>query len=935
MAREATSTELTKLRSKQRSIPYILIYNPPTVYSCQVAQSIFSAPVMQVTIDNATGTLSDVKPGMLCYVGSTAGAYDKGMVRIRKTPLSGILYIGETSEIAWEDNLHLTVVRDFPIWQRPLIVDGSTVYMDFDIPYTDQHNDLDPVPVLGSDRVIMLSSREITADFDFSGSWVLGSTISSYFTAVSGAGTAVIDDATSATPTITFDTAGWYMVACTVTAANGKSGTGYRLVHVLAEGVYPEEAFTLEGPIRLDADVGGGQFSVRMYAGAAIADIRERAKVILFTRDWYGDDEGSIGPLAGSENILASGWIAKEAINWDPEDNYVTFEVQGPQYWLNQQKSYPLGLEYSDSADAWTSMDYLTVDRGLWHFLHWRSTATLSIDIQLTSDTQYAPTIEAPNAKLWEQIKAIASETILAEPRCDLYGRLFVEIDLQVTPENDRTSIPTVMELTQDDISDEVYIERVTVNPVTQTEASGVAFDGTNSAPLSSVAPGTSYGHYGDAAVYDYLVVSDQNRLNELSGQLYARDNNEFPAADFQVAANNRLIGVCPRQRVTVSIVEDDTVRGIVWTNKAMIPRRIEYSYDNDGFITMAMSCEGETTGTDGVTVYLDTDTPVSAVPEGAYGIGDILYPLLPTGRIWTPDFLSGGDGPPSSGCRDNLSAPFLGPYTLWPQKFTLNTQDSSELSTMIFNPCMVRSIEASNKTYVRIHGVMEYLSAGVWTRSYNPGGWLFEAVDGDQAVIFTAKNEALDIGLTSHLEPAAQLDVNGFKLSLVEPMAISSAIDHTFDFSNGTQGWVWTGTGDGEGRWANARIEKSGGIVNWRYYPDELYVASGAYMAASHYNNYPYCAFTSMGIDVVLSEEPLTIAYRYINIRGYSNPIYNISVSDIGKRVYSFHWYTDSSGETWEWLDNVHVYGFISNITARRLTIGKIEIFNVCGYGG
>jgi len=102
MARVATVDELVKLRADgQRSKLYLAIHTPTVLFSARVNQTAFIDPMHQVTYDGGSGSLGSVLPGMTMYVGTSVGAWDKGLVRIRKTPSGTVFYIGETSEIAW------------------------------------------------------------------------------------------------------------------------------------------------------------------------------------------------------------------------------------------------------------------------------------------------------------------------------------------------------------------------------------------------------------------------------------------------------------------------------------------------------------------------------------------------------------------------------------------------------------------------------------------------------------------------------------------------------------------------------------------------------------------------------------------------------------------------------------------------------------------
>lgn len=233
MSRALTSQELQILRSDGLAAKLLAVIDQPvTIFSCRVNQNFSSGePVAQITYNNASGNLNNVLPGMTVLIGSTAGAWDKGLARVRKTWTSTIAYINETAEIEWSNGLYLTVIDEFSIWPRHLRMIGETPYMDYDIPYSNQHSNFDPIVVMGPDRVIRLSSGGVNINLDASQSWVFDSTITQYnWGIVSGSGT--LTNTNTAMPILTVTVAGRIVLKCTVTAANGKSSTGYRTIYV-------------------------------------------------------------------------------------------------------------------------------------------------------------------------------------------------------------------------------------------------------------------------------------------------------------------------------------------------------------------------------------------------------------------------------------------------------------------------------------------------------------------------------------------------------------------------------------------------------------------------------------------------------------------------------------------------------------------------------
>jgi hypothetical protein len=281
MARAITANELVKLRRDgQHSRLYLAIHQPAVIFRAQVNQTFSTTDkVIEITYDGADGDYTDILVGQTVWIGTSEGGLDRGRARIRKTPTDTIIYIGETSEIAWEEDLYLTVVDEFGLWPKHLyIATDGTVYMDQDVAYTDQHTDQDPVPVMGPPAVkyyqgTLGGANTVTLDFDAGDSWVLaGAAITGYSWAAPLA--ASIVDGNTSTPEITYDAPGTYRVACTVTADNGKSTTGYRAVMIYDDTQAPITAFEL-----LDcggsADRGGWDFGVRMSDDAGVVGLTD------------------------------------------------------------------------------------------------------------------------------------------------------------------------------------------------------------------------------------------------------------------------------------------------------------------------------------------------------------------------------------------------------------------------------------------------------------------------------------------------------------------------------------------------------------------------------------------------------------------------------------------------------------------------------------
>src|SRR5574341_677463 len=598
MARAMTSQELTYIRTdSQASLLFMAIHKPTTVYTALVNQTFSTLDeVSQITYAAGSGTLANVLPGMTMYVSALGyGQYELGMVRIRKTPTATIFYLGENSEIKWANNLFLTVVDQFGLWARHLQIDSNNVpYMDFDIAYTNQHKFPDPVPVLGPRYVpAWLLGANVVINFDASASWCINSTITGYSWTADGG---VLTNPLTATPTLTVTAVGLYRLACTVTAANGKTTTGYVYVQVFDRGAnMPINQFTMK-----DASGswtrGGWQAKVTMYSQADFSSVVDRALVVIFARDFYGTTEVSLGPIANRENIKMIGWIDGESIEENPDGSSIEFTIETVDQWMNKISGFPVGIltKTSDPA-AWTEFNGLTVDASVWHLLYWRSTIIPVTDVYLSGDARLSFEQSVPvEMTIWQQLQYLATNTIMARGLTDRFNRFWCIVDTALTPVALRSVIPLVLTLTYKDWRERAKFTRYIVPPEGKVALSGVAVaQGFQPAAIFSLSPGHVPKRFGQSTKQDRLLLADQTSANELAGMILGRAVKNFDF-EFDLAGNNPMVDIVPNQYVGVNIVASDTPRGVTFSGN-MLVREIHVSQDDSGFRQISWRGENET----------------------------------------------------------------------------------------------------------------------------------------------------------------------------------------------------------------------------------------------------------------------------------------------------------------------------------------------------
>ena len=735
----------------QASQVYALFDTPPVVFACRVNQ-VFTThdKVFEFLYDSiTTGAYTDILPGMTILLGSAAGSSDRGITYARKAPTASKIYTGETSEIAWADNLYVTVLAEFGIWNEyPLVLKDTTVLMKHDVLYMDQHTNLDPIPVIGSDRVAKLSGASVTLSFDGSGSYVPGSTISSYLWTCAGA---TITNGSTATPSVEITAAGRYLLKCVVTAANGKSRSTYRTVHIWDEAHPP--ANVIAGSLSGSYERGGWEFALSVLDPASA--IRERTKVILFAEDWYGATKSSFGPLAGSENILAIGWMENEDVVIDAQGGAFQVALKGTQYWLNQEHDFvSIGIEaVSGTPIAWTQMQSLTVDKVLWHFLLWRTTLANCIDIKLTGDTRQALELSCQPGSIWEQVKALAWQSILAMPCCDRYGRLFIKTETVLLPSSDRSLIPTASDINADDC-EAIQAEKTTVTTVSQIILSGVTVTGMVGQALFSLSRGHIPLRYGNPTVMERLLLGSQAQANELAGNLLEKENCPLKFSFQNLLANNRMVDICPNQYVAATINAADNPRGIAYSGNVLV-KNISMNFE-DGAWAISWEAQAETQAQ----LTTNGDIPSSEIVNGEVVTTDTWPPSIPPKLPPTPPIPPViTTTPPAGDCGEYAPANSFG--LSW-SKSVISGADPDRIAQALF-PCKLRAAPQFNGPSVLVIGIRYEGSARTRVHVYGISGGS-RVIEGT----VTPPPEGDDWTATSVLfAPVSALNVDGFELEL------------------------------------------------------------------------------------------------------------------------------------------------------------------------
>lgn len=616
-----TESELTRMRQRpHRTIAYLAIYEPTTVLAAQIDQSGISKGEHEIDITVLAGAAASVKSGMTVYIGTTPGGKDRGRLRVRSAS-SSLITVAENA-IDWIDGWFLTIVRYFEPWAvfPRIVLDDDNVpifYKDFDIAYTDQNQKLDPVVNMGPHHAGFMVTGAHSVYYSSSGSFdpTDDSQPTGFMWAFEGG-----------TPTgsnepdpgwVYYTGAGQFTTELTVTTDKGKELTGYR--HVM---VYDKPDAGASRPIvrwgirSFDGsrDEGGYTLSLFVRERGDFAKVRDGALVAVFTESYQSGERVSIGGNAENRSdILFVGYVEAESIFLNPVTSNLDFRCRSVTGIMESLSTYSATLESKKNAVTWNQLIDMTVDKAMIHFLRWHSTITQIADFAPTGDTKRVQYMDFGRGNLKEAVSELYESALGAQLVADRQGKIWAEIDADLRPTGSR-NLPDALDLTRQDWRNEITIEYADRDDLAYLEMGGIAYLGPTTGSFEAFlggAPGDVAGYFGDVERTQGLVIAGQTQLNQLAGLALARANAEFPEVVVQMAGDYRHLDIAPQERVSLTLVEDDTFRGIVWTGKPFTVKEITYDlFTEDQAMFTNATLREETHGPPGTTILIPDEPP-------------------------------------------------------------------------------------------------------------------------------------------------------------------------------------------------------------------------------------------------------------------------------------------------------------------------------------
>lgn len=587
------NTQLSILRTKpQTSNFYLFPVLPQIAFQAQINDPAITVGAVVITYDNVTlGTFGGILAGMTLWVGSAAGLYDIARIRIRGANATTIT-VAENADVAWADDLFLTVIFQWLPWGvRPRIVSG-TVYKDYNIAYTDQTDKWPPVSMMGDPAIKFFDSSPTNVYFDGSESYAVaqGATITGHaWDFGDGTNSAV------ATPgNHPYFVTGQYWANHTVTDSNGKTHVTYRPVCIIdrTSAYVNFRCDSMSGSI--DA---GWVAKFTVFGNAPLSAFPERAPIFFFSDDYFGSNAGSQGFPLGRENVIMFGYIQEDSVTKNPETGDITFDVAGIARAMERISMYPATTQDKTTPSAWTEAKNLNIFRSFVFLLKFHTTVMDVADVFLYNDTTPIRVTNFPEDNLWNMFAQFAKGARMMRVGATRTGRVVLGRDPNLVAIASRGTIPVVMQLAQGDWVGQVTMPEQPYPLCAYLCLGGLTYDGTpahESNPLFGMSPGRPNKEFGDSREIHFLQLLSQTEVNTLAGLALGQINNAFGDVVVEMAGNwTRCFDPALQEYVQAPSSGWVSKRGTLLTNQFLIVRKVELKFNwNGGYVNSSLTCE-------------------------------------------------------------------------------------------------------------------------------------------------------------------------------------------------------------------------------------------------------------------------------------------------------------------------------------------------------
>lgn len=661
-------TGLTTLRSQPVLAPrkyYLSVAPRETVLSGQVNGSPLTDDktfgIYGFAYDNETGTPSDAKSGMSVDLGTSAGARDLGTVRLRLDAAGDdLLYIAETpfGEVAIENDVYFTVKREFRPWLVMPRGEGTavgtsytntiTLYMDYDIAYSSQNEDIPPKANISRDAALIFAPhpagfvdagqvyRTVTLSSANSYAMAVGASIASRLWDV-GDGTITVGTATSTSITVRFPV-GFRYISLVVTDSNGTTSIMYYPIWVHDDDNLPISNFT----ISRDSTTDWREVELDFFQQDTDETIIPRGTTLCF----WEVSQFSSGTAPKEYRGSMLGWAWEDSTDFTRYKSGNRLLIKGLAGWLASFRGFSQRIsDTGASATSWFEMEDLTMGKIVHYVLGNFTNAHMIGGLQLATATEGLKALDITLGNVWQQVQYILSGNY-TKAACDSLNVIWVRKIFSYASDSYRGLLGNVIALTPADWADDKApeITRRNFNSTGFVHGTGAWYDeatGENTL-LASRAPGRTPAHGEAAAEAPFqnlpglTASAAQDELNVLTGFHWAYLNNPRASVTLELLYNMDVIEPAWQEPISLTAGSDYSNSGLLLAGDRFLVKEVNITYDDpfDGRVgkRVTLTLEGETSGVAGEYEEVPEDSVDPDDRESPVDIPDV--PSFPISRV-------------------------------------------------------------------------------------------------------------------------------------------------------------------------------------------------------------------------------------------------------------------------------------------------------------
>jgi len=611
---------------------WLSVYQPQTLCAAQVTGSVSIGDMDVHLYGVSAGAIGNIYSGSTVMVGSEAGKDDIGRIRVR-TVSGSVINVAENS-IDWKVGQHVTAIKQIDInaiypriIQNPSNPEDVIFFKDYNINYTDQNSIMGSLICMGSHYAGFLDNGSHDVYYTATGTVNVNDSALTYLWEFEG-GTPT--GSTALTPgNVAYDTPGHYQTKLTTTSAQGAVDVSYRYISIYDRPENGTNVPILNWSLQdFSGSRSEGGYTLSMIVRENIDQIQPNAIIVIFADEFYGTTDGSIGGnQPNRESIKFVGYVLEDSITYNYKTSQVTFRVGSVSEVMKQAEGFSVSVEAKSSPSTWFEIQDMDVQKAIYHYVKWHSTVNLVTDIQYTGRNTKFQYFDADRTSLYDALYSLVSIGLLGSVVADRQGKLWIEIE----PRGNEAPLnyPTAMNLLKQDWVDSPSIQEKRSSKSSFIETGGIAWSGTSTGTFSahlSNAPSETPLYKGSHRAEKGLILTGQDQLNSIAGNMLAMENSKFPEIDFGLNGNYSNLDIAPIEFVQPFIAPEDTFRNKRIQDEKYKIERMDWSYDPvRGLFRPNISVTHVTTGSAGITILIP-DVP----DDSGFSVPNFQLPPVP-----------------------------------------------------------------------------------------------------------------------------------------------------------------------------------------------------------------------------------------------------------------------------------------------------------------